>query len=160
MLDRLEADHRELGDLSEEHRQVEEQVVLAAFVEHGGNPNDPRIVPMLTEHVRLRAGEGTLVEAHERFGDDVVFPLIRSVLAADPPRPPVEPLSHELVLKPPGSEPRRESLRRVYAVAGPLVDADGVSRRPSRSRSSSSEGTSIVDRACPPMPRSTLSWRA
>jgi hypothetical protein len=129
MLDRLEEDHRELGDLSEEHRQVEERVVLAAFVEHGGDPSDPRIVQMLTEHLRLRAGEGSLVEAHERFEDDVVFPLIRSVLPADPPQPraaPVEPLANDLVLTPPGSAPRRQSLKRVYAVAAPLVDVHGI----------------------------------
>jgi hypothetical protein len=126
MLDRLEADHRELGDLSEDHRQAEEQVVLAAFVEQGGDPNDPRIVQMLTEHLRLRAGEGTLVEAHERFEDDVVFPLIRSVLPADPPRPRRPPLSHQPVLAPPLSEPRRQTLTAVYAVAAPLVDVFGV----------------------------------
>jgi hypothetical protein len=126
MLDRLEEDHRELGDLSEDHRQVEEQVVLAAFVEHGGDPSDPRIVQMLTEHLRLRAGEGTLVEAHERFEDDVVFPLIRSVLPADPPRPRRAPLSHDVVLAPPLSEPRRRTLRDVVAVAKPLVDVLGI----------------------------------
>src|SRR4051794_20641839 len=126
MLDRLESDHSELGDLAEDHRQAEEQVVLAAFVEHGGDPNDPRIVQMLTEHLRIRAGEGTLIEAHERFEEDVVFPLIRSVLPADRPRPRREPLRHALVLAPPLSEPRRRTLTRVFAVAAPLVDVHGV----------------------------------
>jgi hypothetical protein len=126
MLDRLEEDHSELGDLAEDHRQAEEQVVLAAFVEHGGDPNDPRIVQMLTEHLRIRAGEGTLIEAHERFEEDVVFPLIRSVLPADRPRPRREPLPRDLVLAPPLSEPRRQTLRHVYAVAAPLVDVHGV----------------------------------
>jgi hypothetical protein len=126
MLDRLEEDHSELGDLAEDHRQAEEQVVLAAFVEHGGDPNDPRIVQMLTEHLRIRAGEGTLIEAHERFEEDVVFPLVRSVLPADRPRPRREPLHHDLVLAPPLSEPRRSTLTRVYAVAAPLVDVHGV----------------------------------
>jgi hypothetical protein len=126
MLDRLEEDHGELGDLAEDHRQAEEQVVLAAFVEHGGDPNDPRIVQMLTEHLRIRAGEGTLIEAHERFEENVVFPLIRSVLPADRPRPRREPLRRELVLAPPLSEPRRQTLRHVYAVAAPLVDVRGV----------------------------------
>jgi len=126
MLDRLESDHGELGDLAEDHRQAEEQVVLAAFVEHGGDPNDPRIVQMLTEHLRIRAGEGTLIEAHERFEEDVVFPLIRSVLPADRPRPRRPPLSREIVLAPPLSEPRRHTLRHVYAVAAPLVDVFGV----------------------------------
>jgi hypothetical protein len=126
MLDRLEEDHRELGDLVEEHRQAEEQVVLAAFVEQGGDPTDPRIVQMLTEHLRLRAGEGTLVEAHERFEEDVVYPLIRSVLPADPPRPRFAPLRHDLVLEPPGSSPRRAVLKRVHAPAAPLVDVHGI----------------------------------
>ena len=60
MLDRLEEDHRELGDLSEEHRQVEEQVVLAAFVEHGGDPQprrlDGRHGDRVAHGMALRAG--------------------------------------------------------------------------------------------------------
>jgi hypothetical protein len=127
MLDRLEEDHSALGDLLEEHRQAEEQVVLAAFVEQGGDPNDPRIVRMLTEHLRLRAGDGSLVEAHERFEEEVVFPFIRSVLPADRPRPRVEPLSHDLVLEPPGAgAPRRAALKGVHAVAAPLADVHGI----------------------------------
>ena len=126
MLDRLESDHSALGDLLEEHRQAEEQVVLAAFVEQGGDPEDPRIVRMLTEHLRLRAGDGSLVEAHERFEEEVVFPFIRSVLPADKPRPRLEPLSHDLVLAPPGSGPRRDALKHVHAVAAPLVDVHGI----------------------------------
>jgi hypothetical protein len=126
MLNRLEEDHSALGDLLEEHRQAEEQVVLAAFVEQGGDPNDPRILQMLTEHLRLRAGDGALVEEHERFEEEVVFPFIRSVLPADKPRPRFEPLSHDLVLEPPGSAPRRDSLKSVLAVAAPLVDVHGI----------------------------------
>jgi hypothetical protein len=126
MLDRLEEDHSALGDLLEEHRQAEEQVVLAAFVEQGGDPSDPRIVQMLTEHLRLRAGDGALVEAHERFEEEVVFPFVRSVLPADKPRPRLEPLSHDLVLEPPGSGPRRDALKQVHAVAAPLVDVHGI----------------------------------
>src|SRR3954453_12400304 len=128
MMNRLEEDHSALGDLLEEHRQVEEQVVLAAFVEQGGDPNDRRIVRMLTEHLRLRAGDGSLVEAHERFEEEVVFPFIRSLLPADRPRPRFEPLSHDLVLEPPGSSapPRRAALKYVHAVAAPLVDVHGI----------------------------------
>jgi hypothetical protein len=128
MLNRLEEDHSALGDLLEEHRQAEEHVVLAAFVEQGGDPNDRRIVRMLTEHLRLRAGDGSLVEAHERFEEEVVFPFIRSLLPADRPRPRFEPLSHDLVLEPPGTSapPRRAALKHVHAVAAPLVDVHGI----------------------------------
>jgi hypothetical protein len=127
MLNRLEEDHTALGDLLEEHRQAEEQVVLAAFVEQGGDPNDPRIVQMLTEHLRLRAGDGSLVEAHERFEEEVVFPFIRSVLPADKPRPRFESFSHDLELAAPGtSAPRRAALKDVHAVAAPLVDVHGI----------------------------------
>jgi hypothetical protein len=126
MLNRLEEDHSALGDLAEEHRQAEEQVVLAAFVEQGGDPNDPRIVQMLTEHLRLRAGDGSLIEAHERFEEEVVFPFIRSVLPADRPRRAWSPCRTSSCSRPRIQRPAARRAQGVHAVVAPLVDVHGI----------------------------------
>jgi hypothetical protein len=81
---------------------------------------------MLVEHARLRAGEDDLLEAHIRFKEDEVYPLLRSVLPEDPPDPPDPrpPLPTPALAPPDGA--RRVALTRVLAPIVPLADAAGM----------------------------------
>ena len=78
------------------HFRVEEDVLLPAFAEHG-DPDDPRVVTMLLDHVRIRAQAraiarggadvdalhtlGSALERHVRLEEREVFPLIEEALS-------------------------------------------------------------------------------
>jgi hypothetical protein len=114
------------GEVDSDHLELEETYVLPEFVHHGGDPSDPRIVRMLVEHARLRAGEDDLLDAHIRFEEEEDYPLLRSVLPPEPPEPPEPPSSlPEPKLAPPDGS-RRIALTRVLAPIIPLADAAGV----------------------------------
>jgi hemerythrin-like domain-containing protein len=72
-----------------EHFALEERVLLPAFVPYG-DVDDPRIVRMLLDHVRLRAAgqsddidlaaTGALLERHVRLEEREIFPWIEAAM--------------------------------------------------------------------------------
>ena len=81
------------------HFRVEEDVLLPAFAAHG-NPEEPCVVRMLVDHVRIRAAArrladepepavealhelGSALERHVRLEEREVFPLIEAALPVD-----------------------------------------------------------------------------
>jgi hemerythrin-like domain-containing protein len=80
------------------HFQIEEEVLLPGFVGAGGDPLDPRVARMLTDHVAIRARArqldrsaplgalselGRRLAAHVRLEEDELFPLIEETLSPD-----------------------------------------------------------------------------
>ena len=79
------------------HFQIEEELLLPGFVRGGGDPHDPLIAKVLTDHVEIRADAhrlsadspldvlhelGERLAEHVRLEEDEVFPLIKRTLDA------------------------------------------------------------------------------
>jgi hemerythrin-like domain-containing protein len=82
----------------ERHFRIEEEVLLPGFVAAGGDPRDPRVAKVLTDHVAIRARAlhldrsaplaalselGGRLSAHVRLEEDELFPLIEEALSPD-----------------------------------------------------------------------------
>ena len=81
-----------------EHFALEERVLLPAFVPYG-DVEDPRVVRMLLDHVRLRAVDhlelvaaGELLNAHVRLEEREIFPWIEEAM----PEPALDALGRAL----------------------------------------------------------------